>query len=1164
MTTPGLFQDSKTPRLVLGVCALAGIVLMGVPCGRSESTSTGSPDEGPPPTVTASFVPSNVRVDPDMSAADAATLVLEGVPGTFVFAGGQQWLDYEDGTARLVAELADLEDRERRFELNLRAMGLGKRLDDVALLLDQESYSEGGGAIDPALWRTFGVVEGSLTGLRDLTGLYLTFDLSEGGVLQIGEGANNANPYFGAYAPLDWSLESGNGLPEGGTGTLSFTLQADTISRPSAALSELPYNTQNSRHAVTIPGIARPLVFSAGGQLTESPDGTARLAGVLVNPDDPGQSFHMDVRLSGRIDPGDEAFPPEGSPKLELTAASYLENGGTIDPEAWYYYENFSGTLVGLRDMAGATLEVTRRGPAFQFGLGASGKNSRLGGAGWLTTTVLTQPTSGATLGDTGGDINIDLDGSGVASCALPANRDEELSRYSGGHAFWLPSLATDFVFEPGARFVERADGTARLTGEIVSASDDTLRFLATVDLADRVDPQGPGHAPAGSPKLELRDGAYVENGGAVDPAGWHYYGTFGGELIGLARMKGAVIEIERRGPAFQFGLGASGKNQRYGGSGWLEVSVVAHPLEGNQLPAGLTYGDINIDLQDDCSVCASSANSDSAVTDANSFHAFWLPGIAEDFVFEPGARFVELGDGTASLTGVIQSPSRGAGWRFLVDVSFESRVDPGDANYPPVGSPKREMPTENFSDHGGPIDVDSWRYYETFQGTLRGLDDLEGAIVNISRFGPAMQVGPGGSGKNHDFGTAAWLDVTLEAQPTTGIALPGTLGRGDFNLNLMGECEDCAIGAPADPEVSRLSGNAAFYLAGLEGTWFDFDGAADFVERGDGTARLAGVLVGREGSDNRWELELEFRDRFDPLLGDPLPADSPKRDLIADRFIDSGGPVDFGRWRYYTETIGELRGLGQHEGAVVRLWRMGPSFQVGHGASGRNENYGASGWLHTEVLSQPTAGPAINVTSGDFNVDLGTGCDLCASPAMLGEGVIDSVGDFGFFLPGIGIDFIFEGNAPFDQFPDGTARMTGEIYRPQYPAQRFQFEVTFEDYSAPGMANYPPPYSPKLQLPASFYAESGGAVDPSDWTYYESFVGRLIGMGDFAGGEIRFTRMGEAFQIGAGANGKNVNFGGSGWLDLEIISHPDQGDPFTLDENSHGDINVDLGDGCR
>ena len=399
--------------------------------------------------------------------------------------------------------------------------------------------------------------------------------------------------------------------------------------------------------------------------------------------------------------------------------------------------------------------------------------------------------------------------------------------------------------------------------------------------------------------------------------------------------------------------------------------------------------------------------------------HAFYLPGISHDFMFEAGAGFVESSDGTARIQGVLFSPTR-PGWRFLAVVDLSDRVDPGSAAWPPAGSPKRELTAETFVDAGGTVDVDTWRYYETFSGVLTGLDELDGAEVRVTRTGPAFQVGEGASGKNVRFGGAGWIDVELVEQPSTGIALPGTLPRGDINLDFAMGCVECAVDAPLDDEVSRLGNSEAFYFGGLEGDWFQFEGPATFEERGNGTAVLAGILRGTSGDDNRWSVELEFTDRYDPLFGDPLPATSPKRDLRNARFMDNGGPIDFMAWRYYATTDGVLRGLGQHEGAEVRLWRMGPSFQVGMGASGRNERYGASGWLHTEVISQPTNGPSIQVTSGDFNVDLGAGCDLCAAPAMLGEDATTTSGDHAFYFPGIGTDFIFDGPAPLLERPDG------------------------------------------------------------------------------------------------------------------------------------------------
>jgi hypothetical protein len=156
MTTPGMFQSKRGPvGLVLTGCALTGIVLMGVPCGSSKTSSPTVNPKAPAVPVTGSFVPSNARVDDSISASEATTLTLEGIDGAFVFVGGQQWLDYEDGTARLIAELSDAGDRNRRFELSLQASVRRFPADlggaDFNLALDPSAYKDQGGMIDPDL-----------------------------------------------------------------------------------------------------------------------------------------------------------------------------------------------------------------------------------------------------------------------------------------------------------------------------------------------------------------------------------------------------------------------------------------------------------------------------------------------------------------------------------------------------------------------------------------------------------------------------------------------------------------------------------------------------------------------------------------------------------------------------------------------------------------------------------------------------------------------------------------------------------------------------------------------------------------------------------------------------------------------------------------------------
>lgn len=96
-----------------------------------------------------------------------------------------------------------------------------------------------------------------------------------------------------------------------------------------------------------------------------------------------------------------------------------------------------------------------------------------------------------------------------------------------------------------------------------------------------------------------------------------------------------------------------------------------------------------------------------------------------------------------------------------------------------------------------------------------------------------------------------------------------------------------------------------------------------------------------------------------------------------------------------------------------------------------------------------------------------------------------------------------------------------------------------------------------KRELNSSAYTENGGPVDPSTWRYYymDEDNSTLTGVGGADDGEILelTQRPGGSdygkfvFQVGAGANGKNVNFGASTWFN------------YTGKYNGHGDINIDL-----
>ncbi len=178
---------------------------------------------------------------------------------------------------------------------------------------------------------------------------------------------------------------------------------------------------------------------------------------------------------------------------------------------------------------------------------------------------------------------------------ATAAEKDPTYGRYSGGHAIWLPGLATDsrWVFEGDGRFTEVDLEDATLTGTIQNVGNANLRMTVTMTFEDY---------PAGNPapKKELTAAAYTATGGGIDTSTWHYYRIVDGvSFTGLGSLAGLEIELEHR-PAdesygYQVGDGANGKNLRNGMSGWFDWSVKGTAPNGWTGKTGV--GDVNINL---------------------------------------------------------------------------------------------------------------------------------------------------------------------------------------------------------------------------------------------------------------------------------------------------------------------------------------------------------------------------------------------------------------------------------------------------------------------------------------------------------------------------------------------------------------------------------------
>ncbi|MEM8964142.1 MAG: SdrD B-like domain-containing protein [Acidobacteriota bacterium] len=543
-----------------------------------------------------------------------------------------------------------------------------------------------------------------------------------------------------------------------------------------------------------MPGIGEDYVFTPGaGVFIERADGTASLTGTVRNPSDPADAFLVDIQLSGYT-----TVPEPGNPYITLDPSAYAVNGGPVDTTTWHYYRFFDhAQLTGIDGNAGAIVELSRRGGAWQMGEGANNHNINFGVASWISWFVVQQPDTGTFQPAGEGEIFLDLGGC-EEICVEQANVDPVVYGGSGGHALWLPGIGKDFVFfgEPGT-FVEQPDGTALFTGTVYRVSNPNQGFAISVMLDGYTTT-----APPGSPKRELRSSAYVDNGGPIDPSTWWYYPDFIATLTGVGEYAGAVVELTTRGPAWQTGFGANGKNANFGASMWFNYQVLEQPSAGPSLRVS-GHGDFNVDLVDCVELLASycpapALGQNGGWAAGSADHAITLPGIAHDMWLLDGAFFGEFSDGTARFIGTAYDVND-PGNLLDFDVTFT-----GATSVEPAGSPKKELPSWAYVDNGGPIDPSTWWYYTDFTGTFTGRDNWEGAVVEIGRTGPSFQVGVGASNKDFSFGASGWVDYVVVSQPLVGGFSSG--GDGDFNLSL--ECPEPSRATIGDRVWKDVDGN--------------------------------------------------------------------------------------------------------------------------------------------------------------------------------------------------------------------------------------------------------------------------------------------------------------------------------------------------------------------
>ena len=133
--------------------------------------------------------------------------------------------------------------------------------------------------------------------------------------------------------------------------------------------------------------------------------------------------------------------------------------------------------------------------------------------------------------------------------------------------------------------------------------------------------------------------------------------------------------------------------------------------------------------------------------------------------------RFTEHHNNTAQLNGRVvdrSNPNRG----LDVNVVFH-----GKTTTAPESSPKVY---KHF------IDPDpythTWTYYTSFSGSITGWGELAGLNIEVSRHGPAFQIGSGANLNDLQYGAASWFTAQVASRSPTNLPISGI---GDFNFGL-------------------------------------------------------------------------------------------------------------------------------------------------------------------------------------------------------------------------------------------------------------------------------------------------------------------------------------------------------------------------------------------
>jgi len=167
-------------------------------------------------------------------------------------------------------------------------------------------------------------------------------------------------------------------------------------------------------------------------------------------------------------------------------------------------------------------------------------------------------------------------------------------------------------------------------------------------------------------------------------------------------------------------------------------------------------------------------------------------------------------------------------------------------------------------------------------------------------------------------------------------------------------------------------------------------------------------------------------------------------------------------------------------------------------------------------------------------------------------------------YLKGLGASYkpVNPDGLKWQLFDDGTAILQGEVEHIDDDEKVFYVYFALSGKSFTSGHYTGSKDGPKIdEMYQAFepIANGGAGLTTDDWRYYSEITGYLIGKEKFEGIEVEITGNGPYFQVGYGANLKNLNYGAATWFNYEVVKDP--GEIFPSKKTGKGDINVDLPD---